>query len=96
MTGRTSINITSPTVLTNADLSDDQFNIFADGFLVFGNDLLTDDAITMIGQARIRAPVTIDDSLTLEDTVTLVNASVVTRERRSGVGSVLHRRGDRT
>jgi len=79
MSGRTPINITSRIVYTNADLSDDQFNIFADGNLVFGNDLLTDDAITMSGLARIRAPVTIDDSLTLDDTVTLVNASVVTQ-----------------
>ena len=34
MTGRTSINITSRTVYTNEDLSDDQFNIFADGFFI--------------------------------------------------------------
>jgi hypothetical protein len=79
MSGRTPINITSRTVYTNADSSDDQFNIFADGFLVLGNDLLTDDAITMVGEARVRAPVTIDDGLTLENTVTLVNASVLTQ-----------------
>ena len=52
MSGRTPINITSRIVYTNADLSDDQFNIFADGNLVFGNDLLTDDAIK-IGRAHV-------------------------------------------
>jgi hypothetical protein len=79
MSGRTPINITSQTVYTNVDESDDLFNIFGGASLLLGNDVLTDDALAMSGLARFRAPITIDDGLTLENTVTLVNASVVTQ-----------------
>jgi hypothetical protein len=79
MSGRTPINITSQTVYTNVDLTDDLFNVFAAASLLLGNDILTDDAISMSGLARFRAPSTINDGLTLDDTVTLVNASVLTQ-----------------
>jgi len=77
MSGRTPINITSQAVYTNVDESDDLFNIFAGVALLLGNDIFTDDALAMSGLARFRAPSTIDDGLTLENTVTLVNATVL-------------------
>jgi hypothetical protein len=80
MSGRTPIDISGFTVYRDVDPSDDQFNVFLNATLVFrGINVLTDDAITGAGLARNSGQTTIDDSLTLDDSVTFANAGTVTQ-----------------
>jgi hypothetical protein len=80
MSGRTTININSESVYANVDESDDLFNVFPTATLVLrGADILTDDAITGAGWVRVSGQVTIDDGLTLDNTVTFANAGMVTQ-----------------
>jgi hypothetical protein len=80
MSGRTPININSEAVYAKVDESDDQFNLSAAATLVFrATDILTDDAITGSGLARVSGATTIVHGLELDDTATFANAGAVTQ-----------------
>jgi hypothetical protein len=80
MSGRTPINITANTVYHGVDDSDDQFKVFVNASLLLrGFDVFTDDAIAAAGLARVSGQTSIDDGLTLENSVTFANAGMVTQ-----------------
>jgi hypothetical protein len=80
MSGRTPINITSQTVYANVDESDDLFNVLASATFVFrAADILTDDALSGGGLARVSGATSIVHGLALDDTATFANAGAVTQ-----------------
>lgn len=76
------VNIENYTVYPEDIVADDAlFNIAADARLVLAgdDDILNGGALALAGQLRARGPLEIDDGLTLENAVRLVNAASVTQ-----------------